>query len=198
MLTDEELTNLIERPELLSAADVARATRKLLLFVLEGMEMMDDAFGVVHTRLEALEKTPNAETVEGGERAPQQAAADGPWQPKYRENYWLVWADGSVRQDSYRWEGYALDGGRYAQGRVFPTYEAAEKFARRERLMATLFRMATGKQGDVGWCIVRRSGYLECEIWGSGVDVPGVPRFASREEVLAAIDKYGDEIRELL
>ena len=117
------------------------------------------------------------------------------------DRYWFIYSDSDV--DSATWFGGETDKGRFKNGNVFPTKEAAELEAKRRELL-TRFRAFRDECNrglsvqDEKWEIDYKDKKLK-SLWLPN-SINGFPTFGyfkNREDAERAIELFGDEIKEL-
>lgn len=119
----------------------------------------------------------------------------------YGEYHWVVYDDGEIGGE--KWVDSPKDDGRFLQGNVFPTEEAAKLEAKRRNLL-TRFRAFKNECNrglsvqDEKWEIDYKDKKLK-SLWVPN-SINGFPTFGyfkNREDADRAIELFGDEIKEL-
>lgn len=123
------------------------------------------------------------------------------------DRYWFIYSDSDV--DSATWFGGETDKGRFKNGNVFPTKEAALLESKRRDLL-TRFRAFRDECND-GWKPDWKDGFedklfISFDIFGDKLSwrlarsVNGFNTFGyfqNESDALKAIELFGDEIKEL-
>ena len=122
------------------------------------------------------------------------------------DRYWFIYSDSDV--DSATWFGGETDKGRFKNGNVFPTKEAALLEAKRRNLL-TRFRAFRDECND-GWKPDWRKNDAKYYFYISSTDgeigindiyfyetFPLFAYFKNEEDAERAIELFGDEIKEL-
>ena len=122
------------------------------------------------------------------------------------DRYWFIYSDSDV--DSATWFGGETDKGRFKNGNVFPTKEAAELEAKRRNLLTQFraFRDECNDRWKPDWTKDDGKYYLYyshvvnkimCDRAGFYSALSNFGYFKTREDAERAIDLFGDEIQEL-
>lgn len=120
------------------------------------------------------------------------------------DRYWFIYSDSDV--DSATWFGGETDKGRFKNGNVFPTKEAALLEAKRRNLL-TRFRAfrdecngdwkADWSDYDKKWSISKDKDGL-FDTWTMGINTfVTFGYFKNKQDAQRAIELFGDEIKEL-
>ena len=120
------------------------------------------------------------------------------------DRYWFIYSDSDV--DSATWFGGETDKGRFKNGNVFPTKEAALLEAERRNLL-TRFRAFRNEcngdwkvdwnTNDAKWSIAKNEDGLS-DVCTISLDIFATfGYFKNQEDAERAIELFGDEIKEL-
>lgn len=123
---------------------------------------------------------------------------------KYGGYHWVVYDDGEIGGE--KWVDSLEDDGRFLQGNIFQTEQAAELEAKRRNLL-TRFR-AFRDECNVGWkpdwSSQDKKWEIDCDyqglkpLWINKVNgFPTFGHFENEEDCKRAIELFGDEIKEL-
>ena len=124
---------------------------------------------------------------------------------KYREYHWVVYDDGEIGGE--KWVDSLEDDGRFLQGNIFPTEQAAELEAKRRNLL-TRFRAFRDecnngwepdwKDFEMKWYINYKQGEGIRELCSNNVNsFSTFGYFKNKKDAERAIELFGDEIKEL-
>ena len=121
------------------------------------------------------------------------------------DRYWFIYSDSDV--DSATWFGGETDKGRFKNGNVFPTKEAALLEAERRNLLTRFraFRDECNGNWKADWKNAYENKYFICkvdsklEVYVSSIgnSFATFGYFKNSEDAERAIELFGDEIKEL-
>lgn len=125
---------------------------------------------------------------------------------EYGEYHWVVYDDGEIGGE--KWLDSPDDDGRFLQGNIFPTEQAAELEAKRRNLLTRFkaFRDECNGNWKVDWesnndrkhyILFSSKGKLETYSTGVCNDFQLFGFFKNKEDAERAIELFGDEIKEL-
>lgn len=125
----------------------------------------------------------------------------------YGKYHWVVYDDGEIGGE--KWVDSPKDDGRFLQGNVFPTEEAAKLEAKRRNLLTRFKAFRNECNGDwksdckdvtqkkyyVSYSEIKNSLYVSYIVLGNHLHTFGY--FKNEEDAERAIELFGDEIKEL-
>ena len=124
---------------------------------------------------------------------------------EYGKYHWVVYDDGEIGGE--KWVDSPKDDGRFLQGNVFPTEEAAKLEAKRRNLLTRFraFRDECNRDWKADWndCnskkwIITKNEEEIYAMWTNGLNNFSLfGHFKNQEDCERAIELFGDEIKEL-
>lgn len=123
---------------------------------------------------------------------------------KYGEYHWVVYDDGEIGGE--KWVDSPEDDGRFLQGNIFQTEQAALLEVKRRDLLTRFKAFRDECNGDwkPDWSSQDKKWEIDCDyqelkpLWINKVNgFPTFGHFENEEDCKRAIDLFGDEIKEL-